>query len=313
MDWVRLWHDMPNDPKWRLIAKKAERPIPEVVSVYLNMLVNASENEDRGMLSGWDDELVALSLDIEPEAVEAIRHAMEGRVLSEGVLTGWDKRQPKRNDDSRDRVRKYREKKKAEESEGCNESQQAKETDNEGSNGDVTHCNAQNRTEQNRTETEKEDYDASDDAPACDREPEPDPDPEPKTQQQPEPDPEPPKHLTKAEFEDFWAACRENWFGKPGAKQEALTQFCKIKRGDVDPKTLTDMAFKDCTQRWGQHHREGFAEAMKHVCRWLKNRCWEDMQENPASSLTSPRAARPTDEVDDYVNSAIAQARRSVA
>ena len=23
--WLRLWHDMPNDPKWRTIARKSKR------------------------------------------------------------------------------------------------------------------------------------------------------------------------------------------------------------------------------------------------------------------------------------------------
>lgn len=30
--WVRLWEDMPTDPKWRVIAKRAGRPISEVIA-----------------------------------------------------------------------------------------------------------------------------------------------------------------------------------------------------------------------------------------------------------------------------------------
>lgn len=111
MDWVRLWHDMPNDPKWRAIARRSGEPITSVICVYVQMLVCASAANDRGNLDGWDDEDIAASLDLEPESVAAIRDAMEDKVVVGGRLTGWEKRQPKRNDDSAARVKKHRENK----------------------------------------------------------------------------------------------------------------------------------------------------------------------------------------------------------
>ena len=44
MSWVRLWGDMPTDPKFRVIAKKAGRPLSEVLSVFVFMLTNAGAN-----------------------------------------------------------------------------------------------------------------------------------------------------------------------------------------------------------------------------------------------------------------------------
>ena len=114
MDWCRLWHDMPNDPKWRVVSRRSGRPISEVMAVYVHMLVTASSAENRGQIEGWDDEDVAASLDLEEEDVRAIREAMEGKVLAGDVVSGWEKRQPKRDDDSADRVRRYRERKKSE-------------------------------------------------------------------------------------------------------------------------------------------------------------------------------------------------------
>ncbi len=35
--WLRLWHDMPNDPKWRTIARKSEQSIALVSSVKKNI------------------------------------------------------------------------------------------------------------------------------------------------------------------------------------------------------------------------------------------------------------------------------------
>lgn len=109
-DWVRLWHDMPTDPKWRVIARKSGQPLPCVIAVFNLLMVSASQNsEQRGVLLGWNDEDAAAALDMDPEAITAILDAMQGKVLDGNRLTGWDRRQPKREDNSADRVRAYRE------------------------------------------------------------------------------------------------------------------------------------------------------------------------------------------------------------
>lgn len=110
MDWCRLWHDMPTDPKWKVVARKSGRTIPEVIAVYTHMLVTASKAEERGTLAAWDDEDVAASLDMDTEHVTAIREAMQGKVLDGESLSGWEKRQPG-SDDSAKRKRKERERK----------------------------------------------------------------------------------------------------------------------------------------------------------------------------------------------------------
>jgi hypothetical protein len=113
MEWVRLWLEMPNDPKWRTVARRAKAEVPQVISVYVCMMTNAAASDDRGTLDGWDDEDVAMLLDMEPETVSAIRVAMQGKVLDGEYLTGWEKRQPKREDSSADRTSRYREKQRA--------------------------------------------------------------------------------------------------------------------------------------------------------------------------------------------------------
>lgn len=114
-DWVRLWHDMPTDPKWRVIARKSGQPLPSVIAVFTMLMVSASQNADeRGCLMGWDDEDAAAALDMEPEAVSAIIAAMQGKVLDGERLSGWERRQPKREDNSYDRVKAYRDRKRAE-------------------------------------------------------------------------------------------------------------------------------------------------------------------------------------------------------
>ena len=114
-DWLRLWHDMPNDPKWRSIARASGKPIPAVISVYVHMLVCASNAIERGRTQGWCDEDVANALDLTTDDVNAIREAMQGRVLEGDYLKGWEKRQPKRDDGGAERAKAWRERKKLEE------------------------------------------------------------------------------------------------------------------------------------------------------------------------------------------------------
>lgn len=102
--WVRLWKDLPTDPKFRVIAKRAGRPLSEVVAVFVLMMTAA---DDDGCLD-WHADDAAAALDLEPEHVEAIHAAMQGKVLDANSLTGWRKRQPKREDCSTERVREFR-------------------------------------------------------------------------------------------------------------------------------------------------------------------------------------------------------------
>lgn len=140
MDWLRLWHDMPTDPKWRVIARKSGRTIPEVIAVYTHMMVAASRAEERGTLSSWDDEDVAAALDMDDDAVTAIRNAMQGKVLDGETLRGWSKRQPKRErEDGAERVRRHRERQKNQQVDGDDEGGvTADETPDDAT---VTHCN----------------------------------------------------------------------------------------------------------------------------------------------------------------------------
>lgn len=123
MSWVRLWSDMPTDPKWRVVARKSGRPLSEVIAVFTFMLLNAcanaserSEREtERGELKNWSDEDVAAALDTDPEHISSIREAMQGKTLEGNKLTGWEKRQPKREDGSAERAKQWRERKRTQE------------------------------------------------------------------------------------------------------------------------------------------------------------------------------------------------------
>lgn len=109
MKWLRLYHDTITDPKWRVIAAESGQPLPAVLSVWMSMLINASEADERGTLQGWDDRMAAAAIDLRTDGVRAIREAMQGIVLDGLRLTGWDKRQ-KNSDNVAERVARHRSK-----------------------------------------------------------------------------------------------------------------------------------------------------------------------------------------------------------
>jgi len=100
---------MPNDPKWRTIARAAKQTIPLVLAVYVHLLTIASGAVDRGTLMNVNSEDLASALDVDCASVDAVLQAMQGRVLDSGKLTGWEKRQVNREDSSTERVKKWRE------------------------------------------------------------------------------------------------------------------------------------------------------------------------------------------------------------
>ena len=96
--WLRLWHDMPNDPKWRTISKVSGEPISLVIATYIHLLVSASSNGKSRGVTQCHIEDVTSALDCDMSQIERIIDAMQGRVLDGNSLKGWELRQPKRED-----------------------------------------------------------------------------------------------------------------------------------------------------------------------------------------------------------------------
>lgn len=99
--WLRLWHDMPTDPKWRTIARASGQSIALVQAIYIHLLVDASRNVTRGHVTVTNED-IASALDVTEEQVDGVIAAMQGRVLDGKVITGWNGRQPKREDSGND-------------------------------------------------------------------------------------------------------------------------------------------------------------------------------------------------------------------
>ena len=113
-DWVRLWHDMPTDPKWRVVARKSGQPLPCVIALFTLMMTTASAADERGSIEGLSVEDAAAALDMDEDDVAAIFDAMVDRVVENGRLSGWERRQPKREDGTAaERKKAWKERQKA--------------------------------------------------------------------------------------------------------------------------------------------------------------------------------------------------------
>lgn len=153
--WLRLWHEMPTDPKFRTVARHSKQPVNLVLAVYLHMLVNASQADPRGHLFRWCDEDVASALDVDEAQVSAVRQAMQGRVLDGDTLMGWERRQPDREESGarggktsteRSRERRERLKREREEDEASRRN---------GMQRDATEGNAPDKDKDEDTDKEK--------------------------------------------------------------------------------------------------------------------------------------------------------------
>lgn len=101
IQWLRLWHDMPNDPKFKTVARLSGEPISLVISMFVHMMVDASRNVTRGHVTVTQEDL-ASALDVTESQIAAVIHSMQGRLLDGNYLLGWENRQVKREDNSGD-------------------------------------------------------------------------------------------------------------------------------------------------------------------------------------------------------------------
>lgn len=153
--WFRSWHGAPTDTKWIVVARRAN-VIPGIVSaVFWELEDYASQADERGSVAGFDVETYCAFSGFLESDVTAIINALhdKGVIGPDDRLTAWDKRQPKREDDSTDRVRNWR----AEKRNDVTPSLQQPVTHGNAMKRSVTHGNntdtdTDTDTEQNRTE-----------------------------------------------------------------------------------------------------------------------------------------------------------------
>lgn len=144
--WFRSWQGAPTDTKWLAVARRASVAPVIVSAIAWALLDYASQHDVRGSIAGFDTEGYAAWAGIEESIVTAVIAAMtEKGVIADEQWVAWDKRQPKREDSSTERVRAHRQR-----------VTQRDTPSNEGGSAtkhDVTHGNA---PEKKRVDTETE-------------------------------------------------------------------------------------------------------------------------------------------------------------
>lgn len=112
IDWFRWHHGTAADPKFGLVAKKADARFGDVVTVWALILEQASASTERGTFEPIDHETTDFLLGAEDGTTARIVAAMEAcKLIKDGNVTRWDKRQPKREREdstSADRKRQQR-------------------------------------------------------------------------------------------------------------------------------------------------------------------------------------------------------------
>ena len=150
MNWYRVYHGMPSDSKWPIISKKSGQPIGIVVAVWIALLDHASQADTRGDVSTFDCEEIDALYGLKDGTTEAVYTALiDKKLIFDGHLTAWDRRQPLREDtgsetamSSTERSRKCRAKQRS--ATQCNAMQRT-----------ATPRSDQNRSEQIRREKRK--------------------------------------------------------------------------------------------------------------------------------------------------------------
>ena len=259
--WLRLWHDMPNDPKWRTISRSARQPLALVQAVYLHLLVDASRNVTRGVTSVTTEDL-ASALDADEDQIEAILTAMQGRVLDGCNLSGWNNRQPAREDlgdpqtGAKSAAQRKREQRERERNTGSN---------NEG------HEASRSVTPDKDTDTDTDTEGAKAPTPVA-----------PKTK------PAKTDSKTDPRFEQFWRV-----YPNRKAKAKAETAWLKLNPSNELFETLmAALAAQSLSPDWVKD--EG--QFVPHPATWINQRRWED-EVNHASS-PQPGRSGTVSEVD---------------
>jgi len=109
LSWWRSWHGAPMDHKYQVIAIKAKTKVGIVAALMWALLDYASQNNPRGSIDGFDTEIYSVYSGFEEEEIIRIILVMtEKGIVKDKSLINWEKRQPKREDDSYNRVTKHR-------------------------------------------------------------------------------------------------------------------------------------------------------------------------------------------------------------
>lgn len=117
-EWCRLQNDFPDWPIWRVVSKRANAPLAQVIAFVLRLECLANRSTPRGSVADFSVDEFAASLQLRPNVVARIRAALEEPDISwidQDFLAGFYERNPDHDDPTAtERQRRRRAKLKAE-------------------------------------------------------------------------------------------------------------------------------------------------------------------------------------------------------
>lgn len=135
IDWFRWHHGSVTDPKFQLVARRAGASLPDVIAIWAALLETASQSSPRGSIASFDPEAYDVLFNFpEPRTAEVLEALAARGIIRDTTLGAWEKRQPKREreaDDSTERVREHRRRKKQAATETPRNATETKETPRE--------------------------------------------------------------------------------------------------------------------------------------------------------------------------------------
>jgi len=111
IQWYRWYHGTCSDPKFALVARRSGASLPDVLAVWAYLLERASAAQDRGSYGDVDHEAVDCMFGFPATETRTadVMAAMEDRkLIGDGRVTQWEKRQPKRERDDPDAAERKR-------------------------------------------------------------------------------------------------------------------------------------------------------------------------------------------------------------
>jgi hypothetical protein len=111
MDWYKIYHGLPTDPRLPVIAKRTGLTRAETLALWITLHDYASRQKPRGSLYGLDAEETAVLLEMDARKTEAALDAFyeKGMIDIENNISHWAQLQYK----STERVRAHRARKRS--------------------------------------------------------------------------------------------------------------------------------------------------------------------------------------------------------
>ena len=273
MDWFRSYIGTATDTKFRVVAKRSGARLGDILAVWQMLLERACGADERGNVVGFDFEGAEALLDLDEGQAQAIYAAMETKdLIHQGRITNWDKRQPKREreDDSTERVRACRERKKQASNTTCD---------------NVTPCNATQHQETPRGEESREEGNLDNTTP-----PPPMAPVAPEAPEQPQP-----KRLPDGiepyslEFLEFWES-----YPNQEAQDDAWIEWLTLKKARKLPG-LAILQAAICIQAESERWQD--PKFIPSPGAWLRKGRWKDKppKATPRASPSRPRTFREAD------------------